>query len=62
MPHGWTVILLADWGLYARWLCRRIVSLGWHPLLRINTGGTVRPNPQAAYLPLASFVPNPGTR
>ena len=57
LPRGWTVIVLADRGLYARWLFGRIVRLGWHPLLRINTGGTFRPDPQATYRPLASFVP-----
>ena len=62
MPHGWTVIVLADWGLSARWRFRRIVRLGWHPLMRINTGGTSRPDPQAAYRPLARVVPQPGTR
>jgi len=30
--------VLADRGLYARWLFRRIVRLGWHPFLRIKTG------------------------
>jgi hypothetical protein len=62
LPRGWTVIVLADRGLYARWLFGRIVRLGWHPLLRINTGGTFRPDPQATYRPLASFVPYPGAR
>jgi hypothetical protein len=60
MPHGWTVIVLAERGLYARWLFRRIVRWGWHPVLRIHTGGTCRPDPQATYRPLASFVPHPG--
>ena len=36
MPRGWTVIVLADRGLYARWLFRRIVRLGWHPFLRVE--------------------------
>jgi hypothetical protein len=62
IPHHWTVIVLADRGLYAGWLFRRLVRLGWHPLLRINTGGTFRPDPQATSRPLASFVPHPGTR
>src|SRR5262245_50805158 len=43
IPRHWTVIVLADRGLYAPWLLRRIVKLGWHPFLRINTGGTFRP-------------------
>ena len=43
IPRAWTVLVLADRGLYARWLFRRITRLGWHPFLRINTGGTFRP-------------------
>ena len=37
------MIVLADRGLYARWLFRRIMRLGWHPFLRINTGGPFAP-------------------
>ena len=62
IPKGHTVIVLADRGLYAPWLFRRIVRLGWHPFLRINRGGTFRPDPQATYRPLSGFVPSPGTR
>ena len=62
IPTAWTVIVLADRGLYAGWLFRRIVRLGWHPFLRINTGGSFRPDPRASFHPLASFVPRPGTR
>ncbi len=43
VPRRFFVIVLADRGLYARWLFRPIVRLGWHPLLRINVGGTFRP-------------------
>src|SRR3989449_4827905 len=43
VPRRFFVIVLADRGLYARWLFRRIVRLGWHPLLRVNVGGTFRP-------------------
>ena len=46
VPRSWTVIVLADRGLYARWLFRRITRVGWHPFLRINTGGTFRPQGQ----------------
>ena len=49
IPKEWTVIVLADRGLYARWLYRRIVRLGWHPFLRINTGGTFRPEGQTRF-------------
>jgi hypothetical protein len=62
LPRHWTVIVLADRGLYARWLFRRIVRLGWHPFLRINRGGTFRPAGQKKFQPLAHFVPQPGTR
>jgi hypothetical protein len=62
IPKGHTVIVLAERGLYAPWLFRRIVRLGWHPFLRINRGGTFRPDPQATYRPLRGFVPAPGTR
>lgn len=60
VPRRFFVIVLADRGLYARWLFRRIVRLGWHPLLRINVGGTFRPATSARYQPLRSFVPQPG--
>lgn len=61
IPPGWTVIVLADRGLYAPWLFRRIVRLGWHPFLRINTGGSFRPTGAPCWRPLASFASQPGT-
>jgi len=61
IPRGWTVIVLADRGLYAPWLFRRITRLGWHPFLRINTGGSFRPTGAACWRPLTTFAPQPGT-
>jgi hypothetical protein len=61
IPASYTVIVLADRGLYARWLFERIVDRGWHPFLRINRGGTFCPDGQSGYLPLATFSPAPGT-
>jgi Transposase DDE domain len=61
VPPTWTVIVLADRGLYARWLFRRITRLGWHPFLRMNTGGTFRPQGQVRGVPLKTLVPEPGT-
>lgn len=49
IPPDWTVLVLADRGLYARWLFRRIVRLGWHPFLRINQGAKFRPTGQARW-------------
>jgi hypothetical protein len=60
-PPTWTVIVLADRGLYARWLFRRITRLGWHPFLRINTGGTFCVQGQVRGVPLHTLVPQPGT-
>jgi hypothetical protein len=60
VPRRFFVIVVADRGLYARWLFQGIVRNGWHPLLRINTGGTFRPAPSANNQPLGSLVPQPG--
>jgi hypothetical protein len=49
IPKDWTVLVLTDRGLYARWLFRRIVRLGWHPFLRINQGAKFRPAGQARW-------------
>jgi hypothetical protein len=62
IPKAWPVIVLADRGLYAGWLFRRIVRLGWHPFLRINAGGTFRPSGLARFSPLLTFTPQVGTR
>jgi len=62
VPRRFFVLVVADRGLYARWLFCRIVRLGWHPLLRINTGGTFRPAASAHNQPLRALVPQPGTQ
>jgi hypothetical protein len=60
VPRRFFVIVVADRGLYARWLFQGIVRNGWHPLLRINPGGTFRPATSANNQPLGSLVPQPG--
>ena len=60
VPPGWDVIVLADRGLYARWLFGRIRRVGWHPFLRINRGGTFQPAGQGR-CPLGTLVPRVGT-
>jgi len=62
VPVNWTVIVLADRGLYARWLYEHIQSLGWHPFLRINLGGKARPKGTDTYHWLATFAPVQGYR
>ena len=59
IPPGWPVIVLADRGLYAPWLLRRITRLGWHPFWRINTGGSFRSTGAPCWRPLARFAPRP---
>jgi hypothetical protein len=62
VPRRYFVIVLADRGLYARWLFRRIVRLGWHPVLRVNTGGSFRPAKSVHYRPFRELVPQTGTQ
>ena len=56
------MLVLTDRGLYARWLLRRIVRLGWHPLLRINQGAKFRPAGQARWDWLRELVGQVGHR
>ena len=56
LPAGWFVIVLADRGLYAKWLYQRIIKLGWHPFLRLNQQGTFRIPTQDAFQPLSGLV------
>jgi Transposase DDE domain len=62
LPRSLTVIVLADRGLYARWLYQQIMRLGWHPFLRVNAGGKFRPAGTRVFRSLASLAPRAGTR
>lgn len=62
VPPDWTVLVVADRGLYARWLFQHIVTHGWHPFLRINLGGHVRPITAATFRPLTTLLPNVGSQ
>ncbi len=61
VPPEWEVIVLADRGLYARWLWDVIVAQGWHPFLRINLGAKARLPGEETFQWLSRWVPNPGT-
>jgi hypothetical protein len=61
VPSGWTVIVLSDRGLYAKWLFAAIVHQGWHPFMRINTKGSFRPEGEKQRRPLLSFAPRVGS-
>lgn len=56
VPKSVSVLVLADRGLYARWLFRRIVRLGWHPLLRVNSRCYFRAAGSCAFLRMGSYV------
>jgi len=56
VPDDWLVIVLADRGLYARWLYQAIQRPGWHPFLRINQQGQYRPTGRTRFRPLATVV------
>jgi len=62
IPRDWTVLVLADRGLYASWLFRRICRLGWHPFLRVNRGAKFRPAGQAKWYWLPELVSGTGMR
>jgi hypothetical protein len=62
VPQRFFVIVLAARGVEARWRFRSVVRNGWPPVLRLNTGGTVRPAARAPYQPLRRLVPEPGTQ
>jgi len=55
-PATWTVIVMADRGLYARWLFTTITALGWHPFLRINRQGQYCRRGETAWRPLSQLV------
>ena len=61
VPTEWEVIVLADRGLYARWLWDAIRAWGWHPFLRLNIGCKARVPGEATFEWLSRWVPTPGT-
>lgn len=60
VPANWLVVALTDRGLWARWLFQKIQSLGWHPLMRINSGAHFCPDGSTAFVPLKQLVPQVG--
>ena len=62
VPAHWAVIVLADRGLYAKWLFEAIAALGWHPLLRVNSQGAFRPQGWYRWVPFTQLVPAVGRR
>jgi hypothetical protein len=59
---GWTVLVLTDRGLESPELFRAIVSLGWHPLMRVKAAGKFRPSGWRKGYLMKGFAPAPGRR
>jgi hypothetical protein len=49
IPEDWSVLVMADRGLYARWLFEAIQSCHWHPYLRINRKVFFRPQDEKEF-------------
>jgi hypothetical protein len=61
IPSDWLVLVMADRGLYARWLYEAIQHCGWHPFLRVNIRSMYRPKGTADFLPMSQLLPSPGS-
>jgi hypothetical protein len=62
IPADWQVLVMADRGLYARWLFQAICARGWHPFLRINLGVKARAVAEEPFDWISRWTPMPGTR
>ena len=62
IPADWQVLVMADRGLYARWLFQAICACGWHPFLRINLGVKARAVGEETFDWISRWTPMPGTR
>jgi len=60
IPSDWCVIVLADRGLYARWLYTAIQNCHWHPFLRINKQGMYRLKDGGEFRSLSLAIRSPG--
>lgn len=61
IPAAWQVLVMADRGLYARWLFQAICACGWHPFLRINLGVKARAVGEETFDWIGRWTPVPGT-
>jgi hypothetical protein len=62
VPSGYTVIVMTDRALYARWLYQAIVGLGWHPVMRITQLSKFRKGRSKRSIPVTELVPRVGCR
>jgi len=62
VPAGYTVIVMTDRALYARWLYREIQALGWHPVMRITKQSKFRARGSRRAVAVTELAPRPGCR
>lgn len=62
IPEDWVVIVLADRGLYAKWLWEAIRKCKWHPFLRINRRFFFRPHDGSEFTALSLAFQQPGQK
>lgn len=60
VPSDWLVLVLADRGLYAKWLYQKIRTIGWHPFLRIKHRHQVRPQGLAQWYAITDLITRGG--
>jgi hypothetical protein len=60
IPPAWDVVVTADRGLYAPGLFDAICANSWHPFLRINATGFMRPDGASGWQALDTIVSRPG--
>jgi hypothetical protein len=60
VPQEWTVLVMADRGLYAPWLYRAIQANGWHPLLRVKKKLTFREREEPVWSSMGNRVKRTG--
>jgi hypothetical protein len=61
IPAEWQVLVMADRGLYARWLFQAICACGWHPFLRINLWVKACVVGEETFDWIGCWTPTPGT-
>jgi len=61
IPADWHMLVMADRGLYARWLFQAICACGWHPFLRINLGVKARLVGNETFDWIGRWASTPGT-
>ncbi len=60
VPADWTVLVMADRGLWSPRLWDAVQVWGWHPLLRLTGRITFRPDGQRQRVRATRLVPGPG--